>query len=72
MACDVPLWVAQVFLSYFNNRNVLKKRKKNTRHFSDLGEEPEVGMPQNIPHDTDVCNVIQFTVNQGCLETHFL
>jgi len=72
MTCEVPLWVAQVFPSYFNNGRLLKKRKKNTRHFSDAGVETEIGMPQNIPHDTDLCNVIQFTANQGNLDTHFL
>ena len=56
MACEVPLWVAQVFPSYFNNGRLLKKRKKNTRHFSDAGVETEIGMPQNIPHDTDLHN----------------
>lgn len=72
MTCEVPLWVAQVFPSYFNNGKFLKKRKKNTRHFSDLGVETDFGMPQNIPHDTDPRTVIQFTANQGNLDTHFL
>ena len=72
MACEVPLWVAEVFLSYFNNGKFLKKHKQNTRHFSDVGVGTEAEMPQNIPHDTEPCDVIQFTCNQGNLDTHFL
>lgn len=72
MACEVPLWVAEVFPSYFNNGKFLKKRKQNTRHFSDVGVGTEAEMPQNIPHDTEPCDMIQFTCNQGNLDTHFL
>jgi hypothetical protein len=72
MACEVPLWVAEVFPSYFNNGKFLKKRKQNTRHFSDVGVGTEAEMPQNIPHNTKPCDMIQFTCNQGNLDTHFL